>query len=100
MGIKANIEVYVDVYLTEEGVGVYVSADESGFSETTIPYNKLVEEFLEAHQIPSTPPTMNDEDRERVTNLYNIILSALDHLRKLEHETPTWKKKDYMGHRD
>jgi len=96
MGTNINISVYVDAYLTPEGVGIYVFSDEP--KEIIISYKKLVEEYLEMHQVPSDPPTMHDEDRENITNLCNTILSALDHLRKLEHDTPTWK--DRMGHRD
>lgn len=98
MGTNVNIKVYVDLYLTTEGVGLYIAPDEGSFVETIIPYKKLVEDYIEMYQVPSHPPTMHDEDREKVTELCNVILSAIDHLRKLEHDTPTWK--DRMGHRD
>lgn len=98
MGTNVKINVYVDLYLTEEGVGLYVAPEDGSFVETIIPYKKLMEDYLEMYQVPSDPPTMHDEDRENVTNLCNSILSALDHLRKLEHDTKTWK--DRMGHRD
>jgi hypothetical protein len=98
MGTNINISVYVDAYLTPEGVGIYVASEGDGSKEITIPYRKLVEEYLEMYQVPSDPPTMHDEDRENITNLCNSILSALDHLRKLEHDTPTYTYD--MGHRD
>lgn len=89
---------HVDVYLTEEGVGLYLSPNNGAFVETIIPYKKLVEDYLEMYQVPSSPPTMTREDRENITKLCNSILSALDHLRKLEHDTQDWE--DRMGHRD
>lgn len=98
MGTNINISVYVDAYLTPEGVNIYTSCGDSTFKEITIPYKKLMEEYLEMYQVPSNPPTMHDEDRENITNLCNTILSALDHLRKLEHDTPTYTYN--MGHRD
>ncbi len=98
MGTNINISVYVDAYLTPEGVNIYTSCGDSTFNEITIPYKKLMEEYLEMYQVPSNPPTMHDEDRENITNLCNTILSALDHLRKLEHDTPTYTYN--MGHRD
>lgn len=98
MGTKINMQIYVDLYLTEEGVGLYVAPNDDTFIETIVPYKKLVQDFIEMMQIPSRPPTMHDEDREKVVDLCNALLSAIDHLRKLEHDTPTWK--DRMGHRD
>lgn len=98
MGTNVNLKVYVDVYLTEEGIGLYISPNDDSFVETVIPYKKLVEDWIEMYQVPSNPPTMHDDDRQKVTDLCNVLLEVVDHLRKLEHDTPTWK--DRMGHRD
>ncbi len=99
MGTKINIPVYIDCYLTEDGVGVYASTESEGFSETIITFKDLVKDFMEMYYIPSTPPTMHEEDRVKVTELCNNLLSAIDYLRKLEHDTPSWNK-DRMGYRD
>jgi len=99
MGTKINIPVYIDCYLTEDGVGVYVSTESDGFSERVITFKNLVKDFMEMYYVPSKPPTMHDEDRPKIHELCNTILEAVDYLRKLEHDTPTWNK-DRMGHRD
>jgi hypothetical protein len=98
MGTKINIPVYVDCYLTEGGIGLYVSTDSDGFSETIISFKALMKDYIETNQIPSTPRTMHDEDRPKIHELCDTILEAVDYLRKLEHDTPTWKNR--MGHRD
>jgi len=98
--IKVNVPLYVDAYLTEEGVGIYVSGEGETFIENIFPFKEMMEQYLETYLIPSNPPKMHDEDRERVTELINNIFRAIDHLRKLEHDTPTWTKKDHMGYRD
>jgi len=98
--IKVNVPLYVDAYLTEEGVGIYVCSGGDTFIENIFSFKEMMEQYLETYLIPSTPPKMHDEDRERVTELINNIFRAIDHLRKLEHDTPTWTKKDYMGYRD
>lgn len=98
MGTDINLKVYVDAYLTEEGLGLYISPNDGVFVETIIPYKKLVEDYLEMYQVPSHPPTMFDEDRQKVTDLCNVLLTAIDYLRKLEHDTQSWE--DHMGHRD
>lgn len=98
MGTKVNIPVYIDCYLTEEGIGVYVSTESDGFSETVISFKDLMKEYLEMYCVPSSPPTMHDEDRVRVTEVCNNLLSAIDYLRKLEHDTGTWKPKDSLGY--
>lgn len=98
MGTDVFIKVYADVYLTTEGVGIYVAPEGDFFKEVIIPYEKLVEDFMEMLQVPSNPPTMHDKDREEVTNLANALLKAIDHLRKLEHDTGTWKPKDSLGY--
>lgn len=101
MGTKINIPVYVDCYLTEEGVGVYVSTESDGFSEVIISFKSLMKDYMEMHYVPSNPPTMHDEDRVKIKEVCDNILSAIDYLRKLEHDTGTWKKeKNSMGHRD
>lgn len=98
MGVDLNVKVYVDLYLTEEGVGLYIAPDDSTFIETVVPYKKLMEDYLEMYLVPSSPPTMHEEDRENVVNLCNSILSALDHLRKIEHDTKPYIPKDRMGY--
>lgn len=101
MGIKLQIPVYVDVYFTEEGVGLYVSSsEESPFEEQIVPFKKLVEEFLDMHVVPSRPPTIHEEDREKVKEFIDSLFRAVDYLRKLEHDTPTYVSKDILGHRD
>lgn len=98
--IEIDIPLYVDAYLTEEGVGIYVCSGGDTFIEKIFPFKEMMEQYLETYLIPSTPPKMHDEDRERVTELIDNIFRAIDHLRKLEHATPTWTKKDHMGYRD
>lgn len=98
MGTKINIPVYVDCYLTENGVGVYVSTENDGFSEVIISFKNLMKDYMEMHYVPSHPPTIHDEDREKIKEVCDNLLSAIDYLRKLEHDTPSWK--DRLGHRD
>ena len=98
--IEIDIPLYVDAYLTEEGVGIYVCSGGDTFIEKIFPFKDIMEQFLEGYLIPSKPPKMHEEDRERVTELINNIFRAIDHLRKLEHDTPTWTKKDSLGFRD
>lgn len=98
--MQVDVPLYVDAYLTEEGVGIYVCSGGDTFIENIFSFKEMMEQYLENYLIPSRPPKMHDEDRERVTELINNIYRATDHLRKLEHDTPTWTKKDYMGYRD
>lgn len=98
MGTKINIPVYVDCYLTEEGIGVYASTESDGFSEVVISFKALMKVYMEMHHVSSNPPTMHDEDRVKIKEVCDNILSAIDYLRKLEHDTPSWK--DRLGHRD
>ena len=99
MGTKIMIPVYVDAYFTNEGVGIYVATDGDGFTEKIIPFKEIMHDYIDMHLVPSTPPTMHDKDRQQVVELINNLLSAIDYLRKLEHDTPTWTKNN-MGHRD
>jgi hypothetical protein len=98
--IEIDVPLCVDAYLTEEGVGIYVCSGGDTFIEKVFPFKEMMEQYLESYLIPSDPPKMHDEDRERVTELINNIFRAIDHLRKLEHDTPPWTKKDSLGFRD
>lgn len=98
-GTKVLIPIYVDLYLTEDGAGIYVSTESDGFQEKIVSFNDLMKDYLSMYHVPSDPPTMHDEDREKILTLINNLLSAIDYLRKLEHDTPTWNK-NRMGHRD
>lgn len=100
MGIKINIPVYVDLYFTEEGVGLYVSTEEEGFTEKIFPFNELLDGFFEMYTVPSNPPTMHDDDREKIKEFIDNLFRAIDYLRKLEHDTATFVPKDSMGYRD
>lgn len=92
MGTDVNLKVYIDAYFTKDGVGLYISPGEGDFEEIIIPFNTLVKEYLDMFLIPSDPPIMHDTDRAEVQELCDNLLRAIDYLRKLEHDTPSWKE--------
>lgn len=95
--VKINVPVYVDAFFSEEGVHVYVDQD-STYEERIFSFKEMMDDFIEMYQIPSNPPTMWDDDREKITAFVNNLLNAVDYLRTLEHATP--RREDHMGHRD
>lgn len=95
--VKINVSVYVDAYLSEEGVHIFVD-QEGTYEERIFPFKTMMEDYIEQHYIPSDPPTMWDADREKVTNFINSLLNAVDYLRTLEHATP--RREDSIRHRD